>query len=50
MCPTKMISQRNDAFYFEVHGFVFDLAEQSWTLEAEFYECSAGTDRVLCVT
>ena len=35
MCPTKMISQRNDAFYFEVHGVVCDLAEQSWTLNAE---------------
>ena len=24
--------------------FVCDLAEQSWAVKAEFYECSAGTD------
>ena len=35
MCHRKMISQRNDAFYFEVHGFVCDLAEQSWAVMAE---------------
>ena len=35
MCHTKVISQHNDAFQFEVCGFVCDLAEQSWGLNAE---------------
>ena len=26
MCPTEMISQHSYAFWFEVHGFVCDLA------------------------
>ena len=31
-----MIFQNNDAFYFQVHGFVCDfLAEQNWALKAE---------------
>ena len=30
-----MMSQRNDAIYCELHGFVCDLAEQSRALKAE---------------
>ena len=34
----KMISQNGDAFYFDVHRFVLDLAEQNRALmAAEFF-------------
>ena len=46
MCDTKMTSQHNDTFSVKVHGFMCDLAEQSWAFEGRVM--SAGL--ALCVT
>ena len=35
LCHAEVISQRDDAYQFEEHGFVCDLPEQSWALKAE---------------
>ena len=41
-----MVSQHNDAFQLEVHGFLGDLVKQSSGLWRQRYERSAGTERV----
>ena len=44
-CSPEMF-QDNDAFQFEVHGFVCDLSKQTWAVNLrQSYECSAGTER-----
>ena len=36
-----MISDHDDAFYLEEHGYACDLAEQSWALKAKLWsQCS----------
>ena len=50
MCHTKMISQHNDAFQFEVHGFVRDLAEQSWAFEGSVMnDAVLGPKELKCI-